>query len=119
MALIEIRVCNIVTLIIQWFLCMCVCVIAGSQAAADDSLACHFATVSLEPDAGKRGGEKSTSGVPPECDESQSDVHVSKLPCTVDAEVQCRPVMVDQHTAMTDCGTVSSECRRLLLQGSR
>jgi len=77
---------------------------AGTESAGGDddaALTSCFASMSLKHEARNPGEETTSTGrLPLTCRESQTELFTS------DAEVQCRPITADKHTAMTDYSAV-------------
>jgi len=80
--------------------------LAGAEAADENSALCaRFGHISLRPGAGE--DPTSSGGLVTVCQESQTDLLSPRVPCSVDAGVQCSPVTVDKDTMITDCSVVS------------
>ena len=79
--------------------------LAGAENA---SLAAQFASISLKPNTGMGREEYCLSGVTSTVSQvSQTDLYTPGLPCSVDVEVQCSPITVDEGTTVTDCSVVN------------
>ena len=84
------------------------CLLADAEATDASGLTGQFARVSLKPGAGTDTEEQSWSSMPLVAyQESQTDPLIPHMPCYIDAEVQCSPILVDKETAITDCSVVS------------
>ena len=84
------------------------CLLADAEATDASGLTGQFARVSLKPGAGTDAEEHSWSSMPLVAyQESQTDPLIPHMPCYIDAEVQCSPILVDKETVITDCSVVS------------
>ena len=84
------------------------CLLADAEATDASGLTGQFAHVSLKPGAGTDTEEQSWSSMPLVAyQESQTDPLIPHMPCYIDAEVQCSPILVDKETVITDCSVVS------------